>query len=282
MAFASEGASTPFITRTPSNAVTLPLLTADAGLRGDGLAAGSAGFVALVPVPLFVGAASSDPAMTGAVAMIMSNAVHSQFLNFDISRAPSFARFQIFGTVNLSPLLRGLTQPIQRFRLWRGKGTWLRVATRIRVSVRLPHHQTGEWKYIGLEGHEDSHQSRQRNAVEEHVTQDIALVSVPLRGGAGNDNALGIDHFSHHATTTVRCRHQVGRDADLLSRDSLQAAEQHIRRRIRTGQRHAQPAQQRSEKRIEHTGSREGQPHRGVEPRIACQIAYGEHGCDGE
>ena len=41
--------------------------------------------------------------------------------------------------------------------------------------------------------------------------------------------------------------------------DPLQAAEQHVRRRVRAGQRHAEPAEQRAEERIEPAGPGEGQ-----------------------
>ena len=53
----------------------------------------------------------------------------------------------------------------------------------------------GKRKYVGLESHYDSHQSRERNAVEEHVAQDVALVSVPFGRRTGDDDALRIDHF---------------------------------------------------------------------------------------
>src|SRR6202035_1505399 len=92
MAFASEGASTPFITSTPSKAVTLLLPIAEVGLRA-GLGAGSAA-VALGPVPLFAGTVSSEPAMTGAVATTVSNDVHSHFLSFDISRGSPSLDFE--------------------------------------------------------------------------------------------------------------------------------------------------------------------------------------------
>ena len=156
MAFASAGASTPFITSTPSNAVTLLLLIADVGFRVAGLGAGSAALLALVPGPLFAETASSDPAMTGAVPTIVSNDMHNHFLDFDIELGLSFfAKFRIVGT--------GTT-----FRQDCGAGP-----NRYEVQavarqpdpatagpVRLPHHQTGERKYIGLEGHHNSHQGR--------------------------------------------------------------------------------------------------------------------------
>src|ERR1700730_3499283 len=137
MAFASEGASTPFITSTPSNAVTLPLLIADVGFRA-GLGAGSAAVDALVPVPLFAGAASPDPAMTGAVATIGSIDVHSHFLNFDISRgSPSSLDFESLVPVTPSARTTGPAQTATGFRLWCGNWIWLRVTTRVARSGAL-------------------------------------------------------------------------------------------------------------------------------------------------
>jgi|SRR5579863_1729994 hypothetical protein len=114
MAFASVGARTPFITRMPNNAVTFPLLTADVGFRVGGLGAGSAALVALLPVPLPAGTASSGAARTGAVATIVSNDMQNHFLNCDINYGLSFfARFRILGTgKNLSPKLQGQPKPL--------------------------------------------------------------------------------------------------------------------------------------------------------------------------
>jgi hypothetical protein len=42
--------------------------------------------------------------------------------------------------------------------------------------------------------------------------------------------------------------------------DLLQSAEQHVRRSIAAGQRHAEPAQQRREEREKHAGAGKGQP----------------------
>src|SRR5208282_2044222 len=137
------------------------------------------------------------------------------------------------------------------------------------LIVPLPQHQTGERKYIGLERHHDSHQSRQRKAVEEYVAQDVAFVPVPLGSGAGYDDALRIDHFAHDPTRTVGGAHQDRREPDLLCGDLLQAAEQHVGRGVRTGQGHAQPSEQGPEERIHHPRSRERQAHGGIHARVA-------------
>ena len=110
----------------------------------------------------------------------------------------------------------------------------------------------------------NSHQSRERQAVEEHKAQDVAFVSVPLGRRAGDHDALGVDHLAHDAAATVGRRHQAGRYSYLLRGNFLQAAEEHIRRSIGTSQRHSQPAEQRSEEGIEHSGARESQAHGGI------------------
>ena len=66
------------------------------------------------------------------------------------------------------------------------------------ISRSLAYHQTRERKHIGLERHHDSHQNCQRNAVEEHVTQDAALVAVPIGSRAGHYDTLRVDHLTHH------------------------------------------------------------------------------------
>src|SRR5580704_5829023 len=151
------------MTRTPSNAVTLPLLIADVGFRVAGLAAGSAALVALAPVPLFAGTASSDPAITGAVPTIVSSDIHSHLLNFDIKMgSPSSLDFENLVPVKLFATTAGPAQTV------RGSGCCAATEPgygRLPESpdpVRLPHHQTGERKDIGLEGHHNSHQSCQR------------------------------------------------------------------------------------------------------------------------
>src|SRR5690348_15509145 len=86
----------------------------------------------------------------------------------------------------------------------------------VRLAVILVCDQTGERKHVGLQGYHDAHQSREHNAVEEDVTQDFALMSVPLGSGAGDDDALRINHLAHHAATTVRGGHQGRGDSDLF------------------------------------------------------------------
>ncbi len=112
-----------------------------------------------------------------------------------------------------------------------------------------------------------AHQRGQREAVEEHVAQDVAFVAVPLRGRRRDDDALRVDHLAHDAAGAVGRGHQHRREAELLGRDLLQAAEQHVRRRVGAGQRDAEPAEHRAEERIEPARVREGEAQRRVEAR---------------
>src|SRR5438876_1272936 len=54
------------------------------------------------------------------------------------------------------------------------------------------HHHLRERRNVGLEQYQDSHQARQREAVEENVSEDLVFVPVPVGRGAGDDDALGV------------------------------------------------------------------------------------------
>jgi hypothetical protein len=90
MAFASEGARTPFFTSTPSNAVTLESLALTLepklglGLPAMGLPSVAVAFAAF-PFSVF---APSFPAMTGKAMMATTNRLNSQFFTFNIDGVP--------------------------------------------------------------------------------------------------------------------------------------------------------------------------------------------------
>ena len=104
----------------------------------------------------------------------------------------------------------------------------------------------------------------------------------PAGRGRGDDDRLRVDHLAHHAAGAVGRAHQVRAEAELLGRDPLHAAEQHVRRGVGAGQRDAEPAHQGAEERIEDAGVGERQAERGVEARVARQRAEPEHEHDGE
>ena len=61
--------------------------------------------------------------------------------------------------------------------------------------------------------------------MEEDISEYFPLFPVIVRGGAGDDDTLRIDHFSHHAAGTVRGAHENGIDASLLGGDFLEATD---------------------------------------------------------
>ena len=114
---------------------------------------------------------------------------------------------------------------------------------------------------VGLQHHQAAHQHREHDAVEEHIAQDVAFVAVPAGRGGGHDDGLRVDHLAHHAARTVGRCHQIRVQAELLGRDLLQSAKQHVGCRI--GPVKATPSQpsMRSEERIERAGVGECQAH---------------------
>ena len=118
---------------------------------------------------------------------------------------------------------------------------------------------------IRLCEHQQTHQTRQREAVPEDVAKNVALVTVPSRRRARDDDALRVDHLAHDAAGAVGGGHEHGTQVELFGSDALQAAEQDVRGRVGSGERDAQPAKQRPEERIQHTGSRKRESERGVQ-----------------
>ena len=114
-----------------------------------------------------------------------------------------------------------------------------------------------ERNYVGLQEDENSDERSERDAVEKNVPEDVAFVAVPLGCGAGDNDALGVDHFAHHAAAAVGCTHQHGRNADLVRGDALKAAEQDVGSGVGTGECDAEPSEQSSEEGIEHPCGRE-------------------------
>ena len=116
----------------------------------------------------------------------------------------------------------------------------------------------------------------------EDEAQDAALVAEPSGRGAGDDDALRVDHLAHHAAGAVRGGHEHRAHADLLSGDGLQVAEEHIASRVAAGQSHAQPAEQRAEEGVEPAGLRQREAERRIHAGVAGEKAEREHRGDGE
>ena len=50
-----------------------------------------------------------------------------------------------------------------------------------------------------LEQHEQTNERGQRQTVEEHESENSPFVTVPARGRARDNDALGVDHLAHHS-----------------------------------------------------------------------------------
>src|SRR5208282_610999 len=57
--------------------------------------------------------------------------------------------------------------------------------------------------HVGHEKDEDADQRGQGNAVPEDVAQNVAFMPIPLGRGAGDDDALRVNHLAHHASGSV-------------------------------------------------------------------------------
>src|SRR5688572_14976339 len=139
----------------------------------------------------------------------------------------------------------------------------------------------GEGGNVGLEGDENADERGQDDAVDENIAEDLAFLAVVIRRGAGDDDALGIDHLAHDAAGTVRGAHEDGADTGLFGGDFLQAAEEDVGGGVGSGEGNAEPAEQCSKKWIEAAGLGEGQTEGGVSARVFGDVTEGEHGGDG-
>lgn len=64
--------------------------------------------------------------------------------------------------------------------------------------------------------------------MEEDEAEDFVFVAVVVGGGAGDDDALGVDHFAHDAAGAIGSGHEDGADAGFLGGDFLKAPEEDI------------------------------------------------------
>ena len=88
--------------------------------------------------------------------------------------------------------------------------------------------------------------------------------------------------ISHDAAGTVRGRRGHRTHSDLMGRDHLQSAEQHVRRCVRSGGRDAEPSEICAEERIEHAGVRERDAENCVRSGVARDVAERHHRGDRE
>jgi len=86
-----------------------------------------------------------------------------------------------------------------------------------------------EWRPSSDERDQKAHQAGERETVQEDEAENDAFAAVLICGRCGDNDALRRDHFAHDASGGVGGGHQIGRDAKLLGRKFLQAAEEHVR-----------------------------------------------------
>src|ERR1035437_9159223 len=81
---------------------------------------------------------------------------------------------------------------------------------------------------VSLQHHKHAHEHSQREAVPEHRTQHracVGTVATATRRDAGDDDALGVNHFAHDTAGTIRSRRENWRKVELLRRDLLKITE---------------------------------------------------------
>src|ERR1019366_3724410 len=59
-------------------------------------------------------------------------------------------------------------------------------------SKHLSRDHAAKRHHIGLQGHEQAHQDREREAVPKNIAKDRAFVAVPIRRRARHDDALRV------------------------------------------------------------------------------------------
>ena len=85
----------------------------------------------------------------------------------------------------------------------------------------------------------------------EDGAEQFALLP-PFSGGRrGDDDRLSVDHLAHHSAGGIGRGHEDGIETQFLRGDLLQVAEEDVARRVRAGQGHTEPAEQRAEDRVE-------------------------------
>src|SRR5207247_679895 len=84
------------------------------------------------------------------------------------------------------------------------------------------------WEDVGLQDDEDADEASEDEAMEEDIAQDVAFATFLARGYASHDDGLSVNHLAHDATAGIRGCGENGREVELLGRDFLQAAKEHV------------------------------------------------------
>src|SRR6516165_7489908 len=111
-------------------------------------------------------------------------------------RSPTMAR-------NLSRSFASMVTEKNSTHLAERESTFRRGRNRKRGTPSSMDDELCERINVSLEKDQDPDQASQGNTMPENVAQNATFVSIPFRGGAGDDDTLRIDHLAHDATTTV-------------------------------------------------------------------------------
>src|SRR6266404_836556 len=130
---------------------------------------------------------------------------------------------------------------------------------------------------IRIHHDDDPDNRRQRHGVPENKPEDGAFVAYLIGCRGGDTNGLRVDHFSHHAAGAVRRAHQNRAEVELLRRDFLQSAEEYVRRRVAAREGYAEPADKRTEKWKQPSGTRESETQNCIHARVARDVSQAKH-----
>src|ERR1035441_3334531 len=89
-----------------------------------------------------------------------------------------------------------------------GSCTWVPGTTSKSMVKEASWHERGKWRHISLQSYQYSNQAGERKAMEEHVAEDVALVSDPVRRRRSHDDRLRVDHLSHDTARAVGSGHE--------------------------------------------------------------------------
>lgn len=104
-----------------------------------------------------------------------------------------------------------------------------------------------------------------------------------LLGGDGcDDDALGIDHFSHNAAGAIGCDDEDGIEVESFGGDALEVSEEGVGGGVGTGEGHAEPTEEGCEEGVEPTGVGEGEAEGGIASAEFGDEGEGDHAGDGE
>src|SRR6266478_4370805 len=130
---------------------------------------------------------------------------------------------------------------------------------------------------VSVEHHDCPDNCGQRDRMPEDEAENAALGADLIRGCSRDTDGLRVDHFSHHAAGAVRRAHQNRAEVELLRRDFLQSAEEYVRRRVAAREGYAEPADKRTEKWKQPSGTRESETQNCIHARVARDVSQAKH-----